>query len=99
MCLAIASLPFRGDTCLLLRRRLLLLLLLLQLLLLVLLIYVYACNTLDIFIRTCTRDVQAAQPWYTDVREKLLSNPDWFLKFDPSKKVEYWQCRIRVLAV
>jgi hypothetical protein len=31
----------------------------------------------------------AAQPWYTDVREKLVSNPEWFLKFDPSKKGNY----------
>lgn len=26
---------------------------------------------------------------YSDVRAKLLSNPDWFLKFDPTKKGNY----------
>lgn len=35
------------------------------------------------------RESVAAQPWYIDVREKLLSNPEWFLKFDPSKKGNY----------
>jgi hypothetical protein len=35
------------------------------------------------------RESVAAQPWYTDVREKLVSNPEWFLKFDPSKKGNY----------
>ena len=35
------------------------------------------------------RESVAAQPWYSDVREKLISNPDWFLKFDPAKRGNY----------
>ena len=35
--------------------------------------------------------MQAAQPWYTDVREKLLDpkTESWFLKFDPKAKGNY----------
>merc|ERR1719247_1885786 len=37
------------------------------------------------------REAVAAQPWYTDVRAKLLDprTQSWFLRFDPAKKGNY----------
>eukprot|EP00040_Diaphanoeca_grandis_P010883 m.55771 g.55771 ORF g.55771 m.55771 type:complete len:437 (-) comp22130_c0_seq1:171-1481(-) len=37
------------------------------------------------------RESVAAQPWYTDVRQKLMdpTKANWFLKFDPAKKGNY----------